>query len=68
MEWWGGSGWLVNGMQGVRGSSPLSSTTKPQVRRYDTGPRTSRVAACCQQGTPRQLPNRASDCAGHTWS
>jgi hypothetical protein len=49
----------LDGMQEVRGSNPLSSTAKPQVRQYGSSSRTLRVAACCQQVTARRRPNHA---------
>jgi hypothetical protein len=53
----------IDGMQGVRGSNPLSSTTKLQVRQYGGSSRTLRVVACCQQGTPWQHATQPYDCA-----
>jgi hypothetical protein len=53
-EWWWGSGWLVNGMQGVRGSNPLSSTPgqRPSQGPISSGSAASgsKSAAICLQG------------------
>jgi hypothetical protein len=47
----------------------IPSAPPPNPRSDDTTLVRGRrgVTACCQQVTARQLPNRASDCAGHMW-